>query len=145
MAKLPTWVLLIIVVGGALEATSAIFAAAVLGREFDALKVGLAVLAVLVFGPQLLRHLRQWKSDGGRINWHAVVWPTRSNPNPTAVVWVGRALHWLSVTVAVFVGGALMLLALTGDSGVFGAAIGLVGVLPMAFFGRGVRFVLARE
>lgn len=145
MAKLPTWVLLIIVAGGALEAASAIFAAAVLGEEFAAVRVGLAVLAILVFGPQLHGRIRQWKRDGGRINWRAVVWPVRANPNPTAAVWIGRVLHWLSVTFAVLVGGALILLALVGGSGVLGAAIGLVGVLPMAFFGRGLRFVLAKE
>lgn len=145
MAKLPTWVLLIIVVGGGLEIASGLFAWAVLGEEFPALRMGFAALAILVFGPQLHARLRQWDKDGGRINWHAVVWPVRSNPNPTAVVWIGRVLHWLSVAFAIFFGGAMILMALVRGFGVLGVAMALVGVLPMAFFGRGARFVLAKE
>lgn len=145
MAKLPTWALLIIVFGGVLEAASALFATAVFGEEFAALRVGFAALAVLVFGPPLYRRLRQWKNDGGRISWRGVVWPVRTNPHPTALVWIGRVLHWLSVAFAVFFGGMLILLGLARGFGVLGVAIALVGVLPMAFFGRGVRFILAKE
>ena len=42
-------------------------------------------------------------------------------------------------------GGAIIWLGLVGASGVIGVVIGLVGALPMAIFGRGVRFILARE
>lgn len=128
-----------------MEVAGAILAATVLGEEFAAVRVGLAVLAILVFGPKLHGRFRQWERDGGRINWRAVVWPVRPNPNATALVWIGRVLHWLSVAFAVLVGGAIIWLGPVEGLGLLGVVIGLVGAVPMAFFGRGFRFILAKE
>jgi hypothetical protein len=78
-----------------------------------------------------------------------LLWPSKSNPDPTTLARLGRVLHWTGAIVAVLflVLGFFVLRQATEDSEIkeIGAAL-VSGAAAAAYFaGRGLRYVLADE
>lgn len=73
-------------------------------------------------------------------------WPTRLNPNPTALTRAGRVLHWIGTIIAGAM-AALVAAFLPGSDHPEWSGLILVGfwMFVIYFGGRGLRYILSAE
>ena len=78
----------------------------------------------------------------------AIFWPTKVNPNPTALTRFGRVVHWIACGLAALFVLLVPVIATNGDP-ISSNTIGffLVGAWAVGLFlaGRALRYILSAE
>jgi hypothetical protein len=78
----------------------------------------------------------------------AIFWPTRPNPNPTAITRLGRVLHWIACGIAGLFVLVMFAAATNGDSlqsNIYGIVLCAFWAVVFFLAGRVLRYVLSAE